>query len=111
MLFDDYGLVSDEHEHDETTNALIKRIEALEQYISYLHEIIPLKYKKAFPEKGENPFFSTGAFKLPEDSQELAESKKRMLSLFEDNKGSVEANARARERRAKEQTNDKLDQC
>ncbi len=54
------------------------QIYQLEEYMKYFHDLIPLKYKKFDPKKGENPFFSYSKFTLPNDAKEYEEAKKRM---------------------------------
>lgn len=55
-----------------------KEIKELKEYIGYLHEIIPQKYKKFNPQKDENPFFSKNDI-FPENmSEEYQKAKERM---------------------------------
>lgn len=36
----------------------LKIVIVLQEQVRYIHELIPTKYKKAFPKKGENPYFT-----------------------------------------------------
>lgn len=60
---------------------LCLEIRKLKEYQEYLHQLVPMKYKKIMPSEGENPFFSTNQFKIPENKQELERAKKRMHDL------------------------------
>lgn len=65
---------------------LAKEIEKLSDYQTFLHELIPLKYKKFFFKEGENPFFSLMDFKAHESKQAFEDAKKRMKTLLEKSK-------------------------
>ena len=50
-------------------------------YLHYIHELIPLKYKKINPGNGECPFFSARDFKYP-DAEEIERCKKNMAECL-----------------------------
>lgn len=62
---------------------IFKQIYEIRIYLEYLHDLIPLKYNKAYPKAGENPFFSMNMFKLPEDPKEYEDAKIRMANFLE----------------------------
>lgn len=41
----------------ETIYDFLKTVIVLQEQVRYIHELIPTKYKKAFPKKGESPYF------------------------------------------------------
>jgi hypothetical protein len=66
----------------EKINELEDKIDEMNFYIQCLHDLIPIKYKKKFYRKNENPFYSTKNIDLPtKDDYEAA--KKRMAALLE----------------------------
>lgn len=65
----------------------LKVVIVLQEQVRYIHELIPTKYKKAFPEKGENPYFgkadidSSAYNPKPED---YINAKIRMAEMLKD---------------------------
>jgi hypothetical protein len=43
----------------EAIRCLAREIGAIRRYQQFLHDSIPMKYKKDYPKEGENPFFYT----------------------------------------------------
>lgn len=65
---------------EEIVRKLFIQVHEMETYIKYLHDLIPMKYKKIHPKDGENPFFSKSDFKYT--PEEGAAAKLRMEELL-----------------------------
>lgn len=60
---------------------LVKEIEFLHEKIEWIFDLVPIRYKKAFPIEGENPFFTKSDFKRV-DQDEYENAKIRMAALL-----------------------------
>jgi hypothetical protein len=58
---------------------LLKEVMHLRTYIYYLHELIPMKFRKVSPGFNENPFFSLHDIK---GNPKLYEEAKQRMALF-----------------------------
>lgn len=67
-----------------TAYCLALEIRELKEYIGYLHEIIPTKYKKLFSEPEENPFFSKNDLKPNYITKEERENSLVKMKEFEE---------------------------
>jgi len=63
---------------EDSIKQLSKQIYEMTTYLEFLHDLIPLKYKRTFPSPGENPFFAINTFKIPDDPKEYQEAKRKM---------------------------------
>lgn len=63
----------------ENIKSLYRMISRLNADLKYMYDLVPIKYKIAFPKGGSSPFFT---LEKPLDPKEYEEAKKRMASLL-----------------------------
>lgn len=63
---------------------IVRELYKLQDYHDFMHNLIPLKFKKAFPKPYENPFFTLHEIKCSPEL--LKEAKDRMNKFLEKSK-------------------------